>query len=220
MSLKFSTPTSILLAGPTMSGKTTFIKKLLENASEMFSEAPSQILFCYIAQQPALEKIKMLPNVTLHEGLPDRSQITEFGLEKGHKVIVFDDMMKYIVNDVNIQDYVTVASHHNNMTIILLTQNIFAQGQTARTISLNCHYIVLFNNKRDLSQVSRLGSQIMPGKSRYFMDSYEKATSRKYGYLLIDLSPESERKYQLRSRIFPNEAPPIVYVAIKDMRLK
>ena len=134
-------------------------------------------------------------------------------------MVVFDDMMKYIVNDVNIQDFVTVASHHNNMTIILLSQNIFAQGKTARTISLNCHYIVLFKNKRDLSQVSRLGSQIMPRKSHYFMDSYEKATSGKYGYLLIDFSPESDKKYQLRTRIFPNEAPPLVYVAIKDVKL-
>ena len=147
MYLKFSTPTSILLAGPTMSGKTTFVKKLLENANEMFTEPPSKIMFCFLAWQPALEKIKHMANVTLHEGLPDRSQITEFGLEEGHKVIVFDDMMKYIVNDVNIQDYVTVASHHNNMTIILMSQNIFAQGKTARTISLNCHYIVLFKNK-------------------------------------------------------------------------
>ena len=67
--------------------------------------------------------------------------------------------------------------------------------------------------------MSRLGSQIMPRKSHYFMDSYEKATSRKYGYLLIDFSPESDKKYQLRTRIFPYEAPPIVYVAIKDAKL-
>jgi hypothetical protein len=136
-------------------------------------------------------------------------------LIKGHKVIIFDDMLKYIVNDVNIQDYVTVSSHHNNMTVILLSQNVFAQGQTARTISLNCHYIVLFNNKRDVSQISRLGSQIMPGKVAYFRDSYEKATSRRYGYLLIDFSPDTDKKYQLRTRIFPDEAPTIVFANVK-----
>ena len=130
-------------------------------------------------------------------------------------MVVFDDMLKYIVNDINIQDYVTVSSHHNNMSIILLSQNIFAQGQTARTISLNCHYIVLFNNKRDVSQVSRLGSQIMPGNVRYFVDSYEKATAVKYGYLLIDFSPHTEKKYQLRTRIFPDETPTVVYLNLK-----
>jgi hypothetical protein len=217
MYVPFATPTSILLAGPTMSGKTSFVIKLLENASLMFKEPPSQILFCYMAYQPSFEKLKTLSNLTLHEGLPEKTHITEFGLEKGHKVVIFDDMMKYIVNDVNIQDYVTVSSHHNNMTIMLLSQNIFAQGQTARTISLNCHYIVLFNNKRDASQVRRLGSQIMPGKVPYFMDSFDKATSRKYGYLLIDFSPQTDKKYQLRTKIFPNEAPTVIYVASKGV---
>jgi hypothetical protein len=216
MYIPFSTPTSILLAGPTMVGKTTFVIKLLENASNMFKEVPTQFLFCYMIWQPAFERLKKIDNLSLHEGLPERSIITELGLIKGHKVIIFDDMLKYIVNDVNIQDYVTVSSHHNNMTVILLSQKVFAQGQTARTISLNCHYIVLFSNKRDVSQISRLGSQIMPGKVAYFRDSYEKATSRKYGYLLIDFAPETDKKYQLRTRIFPDEAPTIVYVNVKD----
>jgi hypothetical protein len=215
MYVPFSTPTSILCAGPTMAGKTSFVIKLLENASEMFKEAPTKILFCYLVWQPAFERLKKIDILSLHEGLPERGDITELGLIKGHKVVVFDDMLKYIVNDINIQDYVTVSSHHNNMSIILLSQNIFAQGQTARTISLNCHYIVLFNNKRDVSQVSRLGSQIMPGNVRYFVDSYEKATAVKYGYLLIDFSPHTEKKYQLRTRIFPDETPTVVYLNLK-----
>jgi hypothetical protein len=215
MYVPFSTPTSILLAGPTMAGKTSFVIKLLENASKMFKEVPTKILFCYLAWQPAFENLKKISNLTLQEGLPSRGDITELGILKGHKVVIFDDMLKYIVNDVNIQEYVTVSSHHNNMTVILLSQNIFAQGQTARTISLNCHYIILFNNKRDVSQVSRLGSQIMPGKGRYFVESYEKATSVKYGYLLIDFSPHTDKQYQLRTRIFPDEAPTIVYVKLK-----
>ena len=169
-----------------------------------------------MAWQAAFERLKNIPSLELHEGLPSRSLITELGLEKGHKIVIFDDMMREIVTDVNIQDYVTISSHHNNMSIILLIQNVFAQGPTARSISLNCHYMVLFNNKRDLSQITRLGSQIMPHRSRYFLDSYEKATSIKYGYLLIDLSPHTEKKFQLRTRIFPDETPTIVYVSVKD----
>ena len=213
-----STPTSILLAGPTMVGKTTFVIKLLENASKMLKEVPTKIMYCFLIWQPAFEKLKEIENLTLHEGLPERGAIIELGHVHGHKVVIFDDMLKYIVNDINIQEYVTVSSHHNNMTVILLSQNIFAQGQTARTISLNCHYIVLFNNKRDVSQVSRLGSQIMPGRTHFFVDCYEKATSRKYGYLLIDFSPHTDKKYQLRTRIFPHEAPTIVYVPLKDVK--
>ena len=131
MYVPFSTPTSILLAGPTMSGKTSFVIKLLENADKMFKELPTNIMYCFLAWQPAFEKLKEIQNLTLHKGLPERTAITEFGLLNGHKVVIFDDMLKYIVNDVNIQEYVTVTSHHNNMTIMLLSQNVFAQGQTA-----------------------------------------------------------------------------------------
>ena len=108
MYIPFLTPTSILLAGPTMVGKTTFVIKLLENASKMFKEVPTQFLFCYMIWQPAFERLKKIDNLSLHEGLPERSIITELGLIKGHKVIIFDDMLKYIVSDVNIQDYVII----------------------------------------------------------------------------------------------------------------
>jgi hypothetical protein len=218
MYLPFSTPASILLAGVTMSGKTSFVIKLLQNREKMFTEPPSKIMFCYMAWQSSFEKLKGIPSLEIHEGLPDRSHITEFGLEKGHKIVIFDDMMREIVTDVNIQDYVTISSHHNNMSIILLIQNVFARGPTARSISLNCHYMILFNNKRDVSQISRLGGQIMPRRGRFFLDSYEKATSRKYGYLLIDLSPHTDKKFQLRTRIFPDESPTIVYVSVKDSK--
>jgi len=42
--LQFETPTTIMVCGPTNSGKTTFVKRLLEHASVMFKEAPTYIL--------------------------------------------------------------------------------------------------------------------------------------------------------------------------------
>jgi len=36
--LQFETPTTIMVCGPTNSGKTTFVKRLLEHASVMFKE--------------------------------------------------------------------------------------------------------------------------------------------------------------------------------------
>jgi hypothetical protein len=37
------------------------------------------------------------------------------------------------------------------------------------------------------------------------MDSYDRATSAPYGYLLIDLSPNGDKKFQLRTNIFKGE---------------
>ena len=212
MTLPFKTPTTIGLFGPTQSGKTTFVLRLLENAATMFTEAPHTIVYAYGAWQESFKQLQKIPHIILHEGLPRRSQIEEWSFDRKHMLLILDDLMQKIVIDCDVQHYVTVSSHHNNISILMLMQSIFPQGKCARTISLNCHYMVLFNNKRDANQVSILGRQIMPGKQTYFLESYTKATGVPYGYLLVDLAPHSDRKYQLRTRIFPQEGPVIIYV--------
>jgi len=94
----------------------------------------------------------------------------------------------------------------------MLMQTIFPKGTYARTISLNCHYMILFSNKRDRNQVKVLGSQLMPGRVAYFNDSYKKATATPWGYLVIDIHPRSDTMYELRTRIFPDDDPLIVFV--------
>ena len=148
----------------------------------------------------------------MHEGVPSRAAIEEFSFDKAPTLLVLDDLLADIVNNVEVQHYVTVMSHHNNMAIVMLMQSIFPKGNYARTISLNCHYMILFSNRRDSNQVKVLGRQLMPGRLNYFMDSYRKATSKPYGYLLIDIHPHSNSTYELRTRIFPDDEPLIVYV--------
>lgn len=38
------------------------------------------------------------------------------------------------------------------------------------------------------------------------MDAFEKATSKPYGYLLVDISPHSDKRYQFRTDILPGQA--------------
>ena len=57
-------------------------------------------------------------------------------------MIVVDDHM----SDVNqlVGDIFTKISHHRNISVLHLTQNVFDKNKYARTISLNSHYLVLF----------------------------------------------------------------------------
>ena len=205
-------PSNICLYGATQSGKTSFVMRLIEHCDVMFTETPRRIMYCYGAWQKAYDLLKERDNIIMHEGVPSRATIEEFSFDKAPTVLVLDDLLADIVNNAEVQHYVTVMSHHNNMAIIMLMQSIFPKGNYARTISLNCHYMVLFSNRRDSNQVKVLGRQLMPGKLTFFMDSYEKATSKPYGYLLVDIHPHSNPTYQLRTRIFPDDDPLIVYV--------
>ena len=65
--------------------------------------------------------------------------------------------------------------------------------------------MVLFNNVRDSSQITNLAKQIQPGNVAYLRDSYADATSKPYGYLLIDLKPDTDDLLRLRTDIFPGE---------------
>ena len=80
-----------------------------------------------------------------------------------------------------------------------------------RTISLNAHYMILFKNPRDGSQITHLSKQMYPSRSKYMMEAYRDATSPPYGYLFIDLKPDTPEDMRLRSNIFPGEHT-IVYV--------
>ena len=79
------------------------------------------------------------------------------------------------------------------------------QGKCSRTISLNTHVYVLFHNFRDGSSISTLGRQMYPGNSNVLTEAYKNATSKKYAYLLVDMSPHSPDDLRLRSNIFPGE---------------
>ena len=75
----------------------------------------------------------------------------------------------------------------------------------AQELNINTHVLVLFANKRDESQALNFGKQLYPGSSKVFMEAYEDATSKLYGYLVVDCDPKSPRELKLRTNIFPGE---------------
>ena len=66
-----------------------------------------------------------------------------------------------------------------------IVQNIFYQGRETRNISLNAHYIVLFKSPSDKQQISVLAWEVNPGHVQEFMKSYEEATKRPHGYIML-----------------------------------
>jgi hypothetical protein len=64
----------------------------------------------------------------------------------------------------------------------------------------------------DKLQISMLARQMFPGKTSQFMEVYGEATSVKYGYLVVDCSPETAEIYRLRSQIFPDDSHAILWV--------
>ena len=96
----------------------------------------------------------------------------------------------------------TRVSHHKNVSVVYLTQNLFKNNKHNRTISLNAHYMILFKNVRDATQVYCLVRQMFPKNSEAMVQGYKDAT----GYLVVDLIIQSmDDRYRLRTEIFPGE---------------
>ena len=102
-----------------------------------------------------------------------------------------DDFMDETGCDKGILDLFTKDSHHRHITVIYLLQGLFPPGVFAKTISRNAYYIVAFKNTRDQLAVRTLMTQMFPIYWRDAMEAYNDATSKEYGYLMIDLHPAS-----------------------------
>ena len=72
----------------------------------------------------------------------------------------------------------TKGSHHRNLAVILVTQNIFHKGAYSRDISLNSKYIVMFKNPRDKLQFQYLARQVYPENSKALVDVYNNCTQQ------------------------------------------
>ena len=129
--------------------------------------------------------------------------------EKEHALLGFlcDDFS----TDDRVTKLFTKGSHHRRLSVMYIVQNLFGKNKEQRTISLNSHYLVIFKNPRDASQVTHLAKQMYPGKTKYLQESFKEATSIPHGYLLIDLRQETPDHLRLRTRVFPDQSQ-VVYV--------
>ena len=193
----------MVVSGPTSSGKSVFTRRLLKHAQDILAPPPERILYCYGIYQDIFADMQ---GVEFHEGVP---QLSEFDGKK-RTLLVLDDLMHE--TSTTVSQIFTKISHHANISVVYLTQNIFYANKENRTITLNAQYIVLFKNVRDKSQISYLARQMYPGKAAHMVEAYTDATDAPYSYLFIDLKPRTDEKHRLRACIFPDDEANYVYV--------
>ena len=81
-------------------------------------------------------------------------------------------------------------------------QNLFDKGSQQRKVSLNTNYFVIFNNPLDNDQIRAMSSQMYAKNSKFLVEAYSEATSEKYGYLVIDMRQDTDKKYRVHTKIF------------------
>ena len=110
----------------------------------------------------------------------------------------------------------TKGSHHRNISVLLLTQNLFHQDTNYRDISLKATYFVLLKNVRDKNQFLYLARLTYPEDSHSLYDANRDATRQPHGYLILDFAQDTDDTLRIQTNIFPDEGPPIVYAPVND----
>jgi DNA polymerase III delta prime subunit len=201
MLVKLKHPFTLLLAGPSGCGKTTFVCELLSDLHGNIDTVIGKVHWCY-AEANAKPTFSCAAvnqfDIIYHTGVPE-----SFDNENNEPIlIILDDLMSETGSDAQVSELFTRGSHHRNISIILITQNIFHKGAHTRDISLNAKYIVLFKNPRDQAQFQHLARQIYPNNSRELANVYKDATEKPHSYLLIDLTQSISDQLRFRTDIF------------------
>lgn len=202
MSLPLIHPSATIVAGPSQAGKSQWVSKLIKHSHTMIKPPPREIIMCYSEWQPLYDT---LPQVQFHKGLIDVET-----LNADHpKLLILDDLMELLVSKQGevISKIFTKHCHHRNLSVVLITQNVFQKGPHMRNCQLNSHYKVLFKNPGDKTQINCLARQMYPdkGQSKFMIDAFIDATAIRFGYLFVDLKQDTDDMLRLRTNIFPDE---------------
>ena len=85
MTYRLQHPFTCIVTGPTQSGKSYFIQRLLQHAKELISPPVDKVVWCYSEWQPLYETLS--GSVEFHEGLP-----TDLSQPEVCKLFILDDL--------------------------------------------------------------------------------------------------------------------------------
>lgn len=192
-------PFSMIIAGPSNSGKTTFVYNLMDNSHHLVEKQFDYVVWFY-GQTPPSETSIREKDVKFIHGLP--SSFDEYIQPGLNGLIVFDDLMKECANNSMIGDFFTQRCHHEELNVMYISQNLFSDGKERKTLSKNATYLVVFNTPLDQTISHSLARKLMPKDIKTFHDIFTEATKTPHSYLFIDGHQKSSSDIRLRGNIF------------------
>ena len=124
--IPLNSPTTAIISGPTGSGKSTFIFRILENVSVIFKDKVAKIYYFYTVWQSLFERFHN-KNVTFIKGLPNEDIIQKIS-DSNHNLLILDDMQMTAQNSSFIANLFSRESHHTGVfysyRIVFIKENM------------------------------------------------------------------------------------------------
>ena len=179
--VRFRCPSTAILSGPSNSGKTTLVYEILKHARHIFHDPRciQNVIFFYKQWQNIYDIMQQELKIDFINSVPTIDVLKEKTQEAsgdGGSIVIIDDFMQELTKDVSV--LFSTLSHHLNIVVFLMTQNLFSKNPVFRDISLNATYNIIFKNPRDASQISYFARQYAPGKTQLIVDMFKRATKK------------------------------------------
>ena len=193
----FRHPFTCLCAGPTMCGKTHYLANLIKHRNQVIQPNVQRVIYSYKKYQPIFDTMS---DVEFVQGF-------NFELDKAvPTLLIIDDQMGENCLG-RVADIFTVGAHHDNCSVIFISQVLFFQDKLYRTACQNAMYLILFRSPRCKAQIGHLARQMF-SKPKAMIAAFEDATSKPYSNLIVDCRPDTPDALRLRSNILPDEGEP------------
>ena len=79
--------------------------------------------------------LKTTPEITFHQGMSDDLVQSKYFDPSVPSLVVFDDLMRTVMNDDTAADLYTEGAHHRNISVVFIIENLFFQGKQSRSIN-------------------------------------------------------------------------------------
>ena len=107
----------------------------------MFKVPPQKILLCYDVWQPAYDQMQNLDGINFIQGVPTGEYLNM--IDSSFHTLLYD-LQHDIAKNKSCEKLLTQLSHHANITVIYVLQNLYYPG--IKILTLSTHYNILFQN--------------------------------------------------------------------------
>ena len=204
---------TMIISGPSKSGKTTFVIEMIKNKDKLFPHPINNIWWFYGIKSSIHDEIKQL-RVMLKEGLPTHEDINAV---RKHDLVILDDLQQESKTNDDITSLFLKASHHQGFFAVQITQYLYGNNEQ-RMRNANAHYFVAFNNPRNQQQIGQFLSKMFPkGNIHIIHQIFSDIIKRdgKFGYVFVDFTSKCEPNLRLRTNLF--KKPMIVFKLNQNM---
>ena len=202
----FAHPSVILIAGASKSGKTTLVTQLMKNRHIMFSPPPEKTYWFYTMESSVASIRPILPDIKFRDGVPTEDTVNSIIKAGRPKLMIMDDMQDILNNKAQLAvltNILTKKSHHGNLSLIFIVQNLFQPGMLP--IRRQCGDIIIMGNGTSaVGDAAQLGTSIMrsAGYLKWCMNIARRLTH--HSHLLVS-SGADVGLFSVRSGITPGD---------------